>query len=201
MNIYPPLKKASFFGWYHELRSIGDFEKCIVQRFGERPEVYGLKGHNGIDLPCIVGTPILATHDGEASAYEERCVDNNYRGYGKYVSIRNRASGFKTEYCHLSEFIKTGQVKAGEVIGLSGNTGFSDGPHLHFTLKITEAVDPLPHFFWFDTMTEKEVAQLQALEGYKDEVGVAFWTGKPLSAYLTARLEDKIKQIESINGN
>ena len=45
------------------------------------------------------------------------------------------------------------------------------------------------------TMTETEVRQLQALEGYKDEAGIAYWTGKPLSEYLKARLQDKIKTI------
>lgn len=45
-------------------------------------------------------------------------------------------------------------------------------------------------------MTEKEVRQLQALEGYKDESGVLYWTGKPLADYLTARSKDKIKVLE-----
>ena len=44
-------------------------------------------------------------------------------------------------------------------------------------------------------MSEKEVRQLQALEGYKDESGVAFWTGKGISEYLAARLPDKVKTI------
>ena len=46
-------------------------------------------------------------------------------------------------------------------------------------------------------MTENEVRRLQALEGYKDEAGVAFWEGKLLSDYLTARLQDKINQIQN----
>lgn len=47
-------------------------------------------------------------------------------------------------------------------------------------------------------LTEKEVRKLQALEGYKDEAGVAFWTGKPLADYLMARLNDKKKGIEDV---
>lgn len=48
-------------------------------------------------------------------------------------------------------------------------------------------------------MTENEVASLQALEGYSDPEGVAYWTGKPLSEYLKARLSDKLKQIQELN--
>lgn len=49
-------------------------------------------------------------------------------------------------------------------------------------------------------MTEHEVASLQALEGYSDPEGVVYWTGKPLSEYLKARLSDKVKQITDLNG-
>ena len=49
-------------------------------------------------------------------------------------------------------------------------------------------------------LTEKQVRELQALEGYKDEAGVAFWNGKLLSDYLAARLPDKVKTInEALN--
>ena len=47
-----------------------------------------------------------------------------------------------------------------------------------------------------NTITEKEVYRLQLLEGYKDPVGVAYWTGKPLSSYLQSRLEDQKKDID-----
>lgn len=195
MILTPPLKQTSV----GTPRSVDSLISMLSQRFGERPEYYGPGGHNGLDWPCSEGTPILASHDGEAAYYEEKDINNNFIGYGKYVSIRDRQNSFKTEYCHLSKVVKTGQVKAGEVIGLSGNTGNSSGPHLHFTLKNPTAIDPLPYFVWFNAMTAKEVAQLQALEGYKDEAGITFWTGKPLSAYLTARLQDKVKQIQELN--
>ena len=47
-------------------------------------------------------------------------------------------------------------------------------------------------------MTKEEVLKLQALEGYKDEAGADYWVDKPLSAYLDARLKDKVKQINEI---
>ena len=195
MTLYPPLKQTSI----GTPRSLSSLISMLTQKFGERPEYYGGIGHNGVDWPCAEGTPILASHDGEAAYYEQKNPQGEFIGYGKYVSIRDRDNGFKTEYCHLSRVVKTGQVKAGEVIGLSGNTGNSTGPHLHFTLKNPTAIDPLPFFVWFGAMSEKEVASLQALEGYSDPEGVAYWTGKPLSEYLKARLADKVKQIKELD--
>jgi ABC-type transport system substrate-binding protein len=58
-------------------------------------------------------------------------------GYGKTIIVRHKY-GYKTLYAHLSSiFVKVGQyVKQGQIIGRSGNTGFSTGPHLHFGIKL-----------------------------------------------------------------
>ena len=69
-------------------------------------------------------------------------------GFGNHIRIQH--AGFETSYSHLSEIpesIKPGvEVKQGEIIALSGNTGLSTGPHLHFQFYLNrEAVDPLPH--------------------------------------------------------
>ena len=104
----------------------------VTQWFGERPEKYrplGLAGHNGIDYSAPVGTPVLAAHEGIVTVGEDP------GGYGKFVRVitRNRV----TIYAHLSAITRQDgdQVQAGEQIGLSGNTGWSTGPHLHFGLK------------------------------------------------------------------
>ena len=196
MKLYPPLKRAKYFGWDHELKNLSDFNRCITQGFGERPEYYGPNGHNGIDVSVPVGTPIYASHDGEAAGYEERDEHGNFKGYGRYISVRNREQDFKTEYCHLDKVVKTGQVKARELIGISGNTGNSTGPHLHYVLKAPKAINPMPYLVWFDHMSEQEVMALQSLEGYSDPEGVTFWTGKTLGEYLKARLLDKVKEIQ-----
>ena len=104
----------------------------ISQEFGENPEIYaqfGMIGHNGIDFACIVGTPLYATHDGIVS------TKKSTKGYGMEVRIDNQH--YQIIYAHLSKFVvKNGDaVKKGQLIGYSGNTGFSTGPHLHYGIR------------------------------------------------------------------
>ena len=194
MILTPPLKQTSV----GTPRSLASLFSMLTQRFGERPEYYGPGGHNGVDWPCAEGTEVLASHDGEAAYYEEKNPQGEFIGYGKYVTIRDRNNGFKTEYCHLSRVVKTGQVKAGEVIGLSGNTGNSTGPHLHFTLKNPTAIDPLPFFVWFGVMNETLVKARQVCEGYLDPEGQTYWADKDEKSYWIARIQDKIKQLQEV---
>ena len=82
--------------------------------------------HTGIDIACPVGTPIMATSD-------QTVVNANWgRSYGNQIVVR-LADGNFWIYAHLSEVnVKAGDVlKRGQVIGKSGNTGNSSGPHLH----------------------------------------------------------------------
>ena len=104
----------------------------ITQVFGVNKEIYkqfGLEGHNGIDFRAAVGTPIFAAHDGIVTK-----IRKDSEGYGWHIRIRSEFNPKETIYAHLSEFlVKEGQsVGMGDKIGLSGNTGFSTGPHLHF---------------------------------------------------------------------
>lgn len=88
---------------------------------------WGYQGHNGEDYGLPEGTPVLAPHDGEVL---EAYFDPG--GYGNYVKVENPEEG--SILAHLSAtYVEVGfQVKEGEVIGLSGNTGNSTGPHLHW---------------------------------------------------------------------
>jgi murein DD-endopeptidase MepM/ murein hydrolase activator NlpD len=110
----------------------------ILQRFGENPQIYrqwGYAGHNGIDYDTPVGTPVLAAADGtvEKTGFEAS-------GYGNFVKLVHYDGGTKyaTYYAHLqSTAVTNGQpVKAGAVLGLSGTTGASTAPHLHFGIRI-----------------------------------------------------------------
>jgi murein DD-endopeptidase MepM/ murein hydrolase activator NlpD len=114
----------------------------ISQSFGANPGAYDrfkLKGHNGIDFAAPTGTPVLAAADG----WVER-AQSDPEGYGLYVQIRHPGECspvifvFRTVYGHLSRIDVHPEtaVKAGQVIGLSGSTGNSTGPHLHFEIRV-----------------------------------------------------------------
>ena len=99
--------------------------------------------HNGLDLKVNIGDTIVAAFDGKV-----RIVKYERRGYGKYVVIRH-ANGLETVYGHLSkQLVEENQlVKAGEVIGLGGNTGRSTGSHLHFETRFLGiAINPIYMF-------------------------------------------------------
>ena len=87
------------------------------------------KFHSGVDLAGPEGTPIVATRDGTvtAAAY--------HSGNGNYVTI-NHGDGFSSSYLHMTRsVVSVGQkVTAGQLIGYMGNTGYSKGSHLHFTI-------------------------------------------------------------------
>lgn len=108
-------------GYYHPCA--GD----INSEFGWRH----YRMHNGIDIDLEIGDPIYAAFDGVV-----RIAKFNHGGYGNYVMIRHY-NGLETLYGHLSErLVEPNQtVRAGDVIGLGGNTGRSTGPHLHFETR------------------------------------------------------------------
>lgn len=89
-----------------------------------------LNFHKGIDLACKIGTPVYASLSGtiEFCGYKQ--------GYGKIVIIKHYHN-YQTYYGHLSKFkVKKGQkVERGQLIALSGNTGRTTGPHLHFEVR------------------------------------------------------------------
>ncbi|MFJ5158867.1 murein DD-endopeptidase MepM [Pantoea sp. NPDC088449] len=114
--------------------------------------------HKGVDFALPIGTPVLAVGDGEV------VMAKNGGAAGNYVAIRHGRQ-YMTRYMHLSKaLVKPGQkVKRGDRIALSGNTGRSTGPHLHYEVWINnQAVNPL-------------TAKLPRMEGL---------TGKDRSTYM-----------------
>lgn len=87
-------------------------------------------GHNGLDFGVVVGTPIRTTMDGNVIY-----AGWNNQGYGNLVIVEN--GEYRTYYAHLSSIpVSVGEtVRAGTTIGLSGNTGNSTGPHLHYEIR------------------------------------------------------------------
>lgn len=101
----------------------------ITSHFGYRKQ-FG-RMHYGVDLKASVGDTIYAAFTGKV-----RLTKFDRNGYGFYVVVRHD-NGMETVYGHLSKFlVKPNQfVKAGQPIALSGNTGRSTGPHLHFETR------------------------------------------------------------------
>ena len=99
--------------------------------------------HNAIDLRAAVGTPVYAAEDGIVDwvqVWDGRSTRGN-QSYGTMVHIRHakyKGGMLQTLYAHLKEReVVYGQaVKEGELIGYSGNTGNSKGPHLHFEVRL-----------------------------------------------------------------
>jgi murein DD-endopeptidase MepM/ murein hydrolase activator NlpD len=119
----------------------------ITQGFGDNPEIYqrfGLPAHNGIDFSCKEGTKITACQSGIIINSE------NHPSYGNIVKIKHD-DGYFTLYCHLQRnlVIKGENVKQGDIIGLSGNTGFSTGPHLHLGLQSMNE-GTIPYNYYID---------------------------------------------------
>ena len=102
--------------------------------------IAGVKSfHTGTDMACPTGTPILASMSGKVIATGENRV------YGLYVII-DHGNGYQTLYAHMSKIIATKGmwVSQGTRIGLVGSTGYSTGPHLHFTVyKNGKMINPM----------------------------------------------------------
>ena len=97
------------------------------------------KLHSGVDLAADEGTPVYAADNGKVIVAE-----NSGNGYGNYI-ILDHQNGYKTLYGHNSQLlVSVGDIVAkGDKIALSGNTGNSTGPHLHFEVHVgDEKVDP-----------------------------------------------------------
>ncbi|MBQ8674482.1 MAG: peptidoglycan DD-metalloendopeptidase family protein [Bacteroides sp.] len=103
----------------------------ITDIFGYRPR--RRRVHNGLDVKVYIGDTIRSAFDGKVRIVKDQ---GRRRGYGKYIVIRHD-NGLETVYGHLSKHlvVEDQLVKAGDVIGLGGNTGRSTGSHLHFETR------------------------------------------------------------------
>ena len=111
-----------------------NWRNVVTSEFGYRRDPFTgeRKGHSGMDLAVPTGTSVRAALPGTVTV-----STYNQGGYGYYVMI-DHGSGLSTLYGHNSQLlVRVGQtVEAGDVIALSGSTGRSTGPHLHFEVRI-----------------------------------------------------------------
>jgi murein DD-endopeptidase MepM/ murein hydrolase activator NlpD len=134
--------------------------KGITSKFGYRvhPTLHKREFHRGTDMRAKLNTPVYATADGvvEWAGYHKRS------GFGNLV-ILTHVYGFKSYYGHLKRVVvKSGQfVKKGSLIAYTGNSGMSNGPHLHYEIRfIQRALNPYYFIKWtqkhYNEIFEKE---------------------------------------------
>jgi murein DD-endopeptidase MepM/ murein hydrolase activator NlpD len=197
----PPSREGALASLGNSTTSVGGILAPIkgaplTSLFGMRfhPILHILRLHAGLDFGAPIGSPVRAAADGTIEFAGEA------RGFGNHVRIQH--AGFETSYSHLSEIpesIKPGvKVKEGDIVALSGNTGLSSGPHLHFEYYLGgEAVDPMPHF---GTEIQSAAAAL-AGQTFTAAVAPAFAAATPaelqsfqaVKAYLDAKLAELLK--------
>ena len=118
----------------------------LTASYGMRihPFYKSLTSHQGVDYTVPVGSRVFATADGTIKEVKTRKTTS-----GRTIVI-NHGGGYETQYSHLSRIdVKKGQkVRRGDIIGLTGNSGLSLSPHLHYEVRFNGMrVDPIHYFF------------------------------------------------------
>lgn len=133
----------------------------IVSGYGMRhhPILKVRKMHSGVDFLLRRGTPVMATANGVI----RRATFNST--YGNHIDIRHPEAGYMTRFAHLSEIPDTigrgTTVERGDVIGYSGNTGRSTGPHLHYEVHKVNGQTLNPTHFFVPDMTPENYYELE----------------------------------------
>ncbi|MDR0712883.1 MAG: peptidoglycan DD-metalloendopeptidase family protein [Bacteroidales bacterium] len=127
----------------------------VTSDFGFRR---GWRFHYGIDTRLKVGDSICSSFDGMVR------ISKRGKAYGNYIVIRH-FNGLETVYAHLSKtMVQVNQVvRAGEIIGLGGNTGRSTGPHLHYEIRyLGQPIAPRDLIDWQTYSAKFNMAALDA---------------------------------------
>ncbi|MEK7169910.1 MAG: peptidoglycan DD-metalloendopeptidase family protein [Patescibacteria group bacterium] len=117
----------------------------ITQKFGDtafaKSGAYNGRGHNGVDFGASIGTRVKSALSGVVKGTGNTDAVCPGASYGKWVLVEH-ANGLSTLYAHFSLIkVSSGQtVGTGELLGYSGDTGYSTGPHLHLTVYATQGV-------------------------------------------------------------
>ncbi len=186
--------------------------RVVTSNFGYRAS-FG-RQHKGMDIKVYIGDSIRAAFSGKV-----RIVRYEGGGYGKYIVIRHN-NGLETIYGHLSAQLvsENQEVRAGEVIGLGGNTGRSTGSHLHFETRLCGVAlnpallfdfrnqDVTGDFYDFNRDTyERESADANATRG---KIGNGGYTSEQVNGGEVGRYEasaggeklyHKVKYGETLN--
>ena len=179
--------------------------RVLTSNFGSR---WG-RQHKGLDIKVYIGDTIRAAFDGRV-----RVVRYEGRGYGKYVVIRHD-NGLETYYAHLSKQLvsEDQDVRAGDPIGLGGNTGRSTGSHLHFETRLCGmALNPAlmfdfrnqdvvdDYFTFYKSSYQRESQIATRLRGANVGSGedVELATAAPAASYAQESRFHKVKKGETL---
>ena len=140
--------------------------KRMASGFGYRNDPFTKikKFHYGMDFTAKTGTPIYATGDGVVEK-----ADNSMSGFGNLIII-NHGFGYKTYYAHMSSYkARPGQrVKRGDIIGMIGSTGRSEGPHLHYEVhKDGQPINPIN--FYYGSISAEEFKAISELANQENQ--------------------------------
>ena len=179
--------------------------RVLTSNFGSR---WG-RQHKGLDIKVYIGDTIRAAFDGRV-----RVVRYEGRGYCKYVVIRHD-NGLETYYAHLSKQLvsEDQDVRAGDPIGLGGNTGRSTGSHLHFETRLCGMAlnpalmfdfrnqDVVDDYFTFHKSSYQRESQIAtrlrgANVGSGEDVELA--TAAPAASYAQESRFHKVKKGETL---
>jgi murein DD-endopeptidase MepM/ murein hydrolase activator NlpD len=175
-------RKASFrssFGWATGLSS-AKHDGSVLYRipFAQGSRAVVSQGYNGasthkgasryaVDFVCPIGTPVHAARGGKVVATEESNDKGGFsKAYGKYANyvIVEHDDGTHGNYYHLKKkgaAVKVGdRVRAGDLLGYSGSTGYSSGPHLHFSVTRVEKGSWKQMSLPFRFRTQKRIVSL-----------------------------------------
>ena len=139
----------------------------LTSPFGYRSDPFtgNSKLHTGVDLAMKPGNPVYATGDGVVEA-----VAFDFFGYGNCVDI-DHGFGYKTRYAHLDRMtvIEGMEVKRGDKIGESGQSGRASGPHLHYEVFYKgERVNPM-NYFDLSMSKQEYIAMVESRNAEKDD--------------------------------
>lgn len=223
IRLIPPVKALWRDSYKIQVSSIATFSRFLAQPFGVNwaplpySQITGDIGHPGIDIALPVGERVFASHDGVVI---ERDDIDDRDGLG--ISLFSIAQKIVTIYWHLSKNLVNlnDQIKAGQLLGLSGGTGKSYGPHLHFGLYQTDdkgiilnakngfhgAIDPMPFFYLPEKnptiMTKQfvEDAYILFFGRLPDSEEALFWEGKNYRAMFQAMLDGRATEFKKFIG-
>jgi murein DD-endopeptidase MepM/ murein hydrolase activator NlpD len=138
------IDKGSYPAPRHGVLSWPLDDVLVTQKFGKTigaEKLYASGSHNGADLRASIGTKVKGALHGRVSGTGNTDIYPGCYSFGKWVMVEHE-NGLSTIYAHLSVIsVKRGDmIKTGDVLGFSGNTGYSTGPHLHFGLYATQGV-------------------------------------------------------------